>query len=104
MTGANGEAILRLGIGRDHGKSLQPTVKINGINLVVPTDFRGYDQIKGKQFTGRDNYFGVIEIPVPLSALQATNSITVEFSDDGGFVSTAALQVFTSTAAINRSQ
>ena len=104
VTGANGEAILRLGIGRDHGKSLQPTVKINGINLVVPTDFRGYDQIKGKQFTGRDNYFGVIEIPVPLSALQTSNTIAVEFSDDGGFVSTAALQVFTSTAAINRSQ
>ncbi|MEI8665431.1 hypothetical protein P4S81_11985 [Pseudoalteromonas sp. B28] len=41
--GTNGEAILRLGVGRPHGKSLTPTVTVNGNKVAVPTDFRGYD-------------------------------------------------------------
>ena len=104
VVGANGEAVLRLGIGRDHGKSLQPNVMVNGTAVTVPADFRGYDQVNGKVNPGRDNYFGVIEIPVELSALQASNKIKVEFSDTGGFVSTAALQVFNTTTALTRSQ
>ncbi|MCI2283959.1 hypothetical protein L3081_11795 [Colwellia sp. MSW7] len=102
--GTNGEAVLRLGIGRDHGKSLLPTVKVNNTTLTVPADFRGYDQIQGKKYSGRDNYFGVIEIPVPLVTLQTSNTITVNFSDTGGFVSTAALQVFTTSKLLTRSQ
>ena len=104
VVGANGEAILRLGIGRDHGKSLQPTVMVNGTAVTVPVDFRGYDQINGKVFTGRDNYFGVIEIPVAHLALQASNAITVEFSDTGGFVSTASLQIFNTSKAVARTK
>lgn len=92
VKGAQGEAVLRLGIGRDHGKSLQPTVMVNGNTVIVPSDFRGYDQnVNG---TARDNFFGVIEIPVPYAYLQADNEITVEFTDTGGFVSTAAIQAF----------
>lgn len=102
--GDNGEAILRLGIGRDHGKSLTPTVLVNTTEVSVPVDFRGYDQEMGNVNRGRDNYFGVIEIPVSLSALQADNTITVTFSDTGGFVSTAALQVFNTSRALSRSK
>ncbi|WP_370980161.1 agarase [Agaribacterium sp. ZY112] len=101
--GANGEAVLRLGIGRDHGKSLTPTVMVNTTEVTVPTDFRGYDQITGDVNPGRDNFFGVIEIPVPLSALTEDNTVTIEFDDDGGYVSTAALQVFNTSKELPRS-
>lgn len=102
IIGSSGEAILRLGIGREHGKSLSPTVMVNTTAVVVPADFRGYDQVNGKVHSGRDSYFGVIEIPVSLSALEASNTITVEFPDAGGFVSTAALQVFTTSNTLIR--
>ena len=90
--GSAGEATLRLGIGREHGKSLQPIVKINGNEIAVPVDFRGYDQnLAGN---GRANFFGILEIPVPYEYLQLNNTVTVEFGDTGGFVSTAAIQAF----------
>ncbi|MBU2872065.1 cellulase family glycosylhydrolase [Colwellia sp. E2M01] len=104
VVGANGEATLRLGIGRDHGKSLQPIVTVNSTQVAVPSDFKGYDQKQGDVMKGRDNYFGVIEIPVPLTALEASNVITIEFPDAGGFVTTAALQVFTTSAALTRTK
>lgn len=100
--GIEGEAILRLGIGRDHGKSLTPTVMLNNTALTVPVDFRGYDQKTGNIYPGRDNYFGVIEIPVKLSTLQEDNTISIEFSDTGGFVLTAALQVFNTSKPLTR--
>ncbi|QEY12856.1 agarase [Cellvibrio sp. KY-YJ-3] len=89
---AFGEATLRLGIGRDHGKSLQPKVTINGTEVTVPKDYRGYDQYH--QGKGRENFFGVIEIPVPYSILKANNQIEVTFADDGGHISSAALRAF----------
>lgn len=95
-----GEAVLRLGIGRDHGLSLQPTVTVNGTTVVVPTDYRGYDQYHNG--TGRPNFYGVIEIPVPYSALQTSNTVTVNFPDATGFVTTAALQVFNTSIALSR--
>ncbi|AWB65783.1 hypothetical protein C2869_04725 [Saccharobesus litoralis] len=101
--GSQGEAILRLAIGRDHGKSLLPTVKVNDTAVTVPSDFRGYDQTKGKVHTGRDNFFGAIEIPVPYSALQGSNKIKIEFNDDGGYVASAAMQVFNTSKALARS-
>lgn len=102
VTATNGEAILRLGIGRDHGKSLLPRVMVNGTEVSVPADFKGYDQVQGKTNPGRDNYFGVIEVPVALSTLQENNTISIEFSDAGGFISTVALQVFSTSTAIER--
>ena len=58
-----GELVLRLGIGRDHpatnGTFIFPRVYFNDTELVVPTDWRGYDQ------KTRDRFFGVLEIPVP---------------------------------------
>ncbi|WP_066965761.1 agarase [Microbulbifer sp. Q7] len=96
----NGEAVLRLGIGRDHGKSLTPMVTVNGNAVTVPEDYQGYDQYyDGK---GRAQFFGVLEVPVDLEYLNEDNSVEVVFDDDGGFVSTATLQVFNSSAALTR--
>ena len=83
-----GEVVLRLGIGRAHGLSLQPTLMVNGTVVPVPVDFRGYDQLT------RDQFFGVIEIPVDYELLQSNNTVSVQFGDTGGHVSSVALQVF----------
>ena len=84
----NGEAILRLGLGRDHGSSLTPTVTVNGTEVTVPTDYRGYDQ------ADKNRFFGVIEIPVAWNVLATTNNVSVSFPDSGGHVSSAIFQVF----------
>ncbi|MDF7825923.1 hypothetical protein P4B35_17975 [Pontiellaceae bacterium B12227] len=89
-----GEAVLRIGIGRKHGLSLQPVIHINGKQIPVPTDWRGYDQ------WNRGQFFGVLEIPVPYSLLQEDNSIVVTFPDSGGHVSSVAMQVFGFSADI----
>lgn len=91
-----GEAILRLGIGRNHNLSLTPTVTVNGIEVSVPTDFRGYNQ------NTRDSFFGVIEVPVPYSALQQNNLINLEFPDSSGFVSSMTMQVYESSVKLER--
>ncbi|MDO6803206.1 T9SS type A sorting domain-containing protein [Wenyingzhuangia sp. 1_MG-2023] len=82
-----GEATLRLGIGRAHGKSLKPLLKVNGNDVLVPDNWRGNDQ------SGRDQFFGVLEIPVPYTILSQNNTIAVTFPDAGGNVSSVALQV-----------
>lgn len=93
LTTANfGSATLRLGVGRDHGKSLQPQVTVNGQSVTVPTDYRGYDQYHNGK--GRENFFGVLEIPVPYELLTTNNRIEVSFPDAGGYVSSAALRVY----------
>ena len=98
--GANGEAILRLGVGRAHGLSLTPTVTVNGTAVTVPSDYRGYDQFHNGN--GRDEFFGVLEIPVPWAAIQASNQIDVTFPENGGHVSSIALQIFNQSSAIVR--
>lgn len=85
---ALGEGMLRVGVGRAHGKSLQPVVKVNGTTVCVPEDWRGDDQ------ADRASFFGVLEIPVRNELLQEDNTITVQFEDGGGHVSTVTLQVF----------
>ncbi|MDQ2045389.1 hypothetical protein NRL14_16930 [Pseudoalteromonas sp. 20-92] len=101
--GAQGEAVLRLGIGREHGKSLTPIVNVNNVPVEVPTDFRGYDQKQGKTRNGRASFFGVIEIPVSHDLLQGNNWIRINFDDAGGFITSAALQVVNSSDEITRS-
>ena len=93
-----GEAVLRVGVGRDHGKSLKPTVKINNTTIEVPENWRGNDQ------KGRDSFFGVLEIPVPYNLLVANNTVSVTFSDEGGTVSSLTLQVFNFSKNIDRSE
>ncbi len=83
-----GEALLRIGIGRQHGLSLQPIVKVNGTSINVPSNWRGDNQEK------RERFFGALEIPVDFSLLQTNNTISVEFPDNGGHISTTTLQVF----------
>jgi len=85
---AFGEAVLRLGVGRELGRSLHPTVLVNGVDVPVPTDWRGYDQ------ASRGQFFGVLEIPVPYGLLESSNTISVVFPDSGGNVSSVAMQVF----------
>lgn len=84
-----GEAWLRVGVGRAHGLSLAPDITINGSSLPYSGDvIRGYDQ------KNRDQFFGTLEIPVPLDLLQqGANEVSVSFSDNGGYVSSVILQV-----------
>ncbi|WP_430931245.1 T9SS type A sorting domain-containing protein [Saccharicrinis sp. 156] len=86
--GTYGEAMLRVGVGRDHGKTLKPTITINGKTISVPTNFRGGPQ------TDRDNFFGVLEIPVALADLDTDNEVVVTFPDYGGYISTVTMQVY----------
>ncbi|WP_394495117.1 hypothetical protein [Shewanella sp. ENK2] len=94
-----GEALLRLGLGREHGKSLQPTVTVNGNPISVNPDYRGYDQYNQGQ--GRLQYFGVIEIPIPNTYLDINNDIDVKFEDDGGFITSISMQYFAQSKPLN---
>jgi hypothetical protein len=78
-------ATLRMSIGRTHDKSKSPTVLINGQALSVPANWKGYDQ------ANRDDFFGMIEINVPVESLQANTSVTLEFPDSGGHLSSLVL-------------
>ncbi|WP_010181986.1 T9SS type A sorting domain-containing protein [Aquimarina agarilytica] len=94
---AQGEAVLRLGIGRASDATRVPVITVNGNTIAVPTDYRGDIQ------TDRDNFFGILEIPVPYANLVAgNNEVTVTYSDDGGFVSSLALQTFDFSREVNR--
>ncbi|MFY0598838.1 MAG: T9SS type A sorting domain-containing protein [Cyclobacteriaceae bacterium] len=91
-----GEAVLRIGMGRDHGKSLKPSVMFNGTSIAVPENWKGDDQ------SNRDKFFGVLEIPVPYSLIDIDNEISITFSDDGGHVSSVTMQVFNFSKEIVR--
>nr|WP_010925623.1 T9SS type A sorting domain-containing protein [Microscilla sp. PRE1]AAK62831.1 MS109, putative beta-agarase [Microscilla sp. PRE1] len=95
--GEYGEAVLRVGIGRQHGKSLAPSVLFNGQNIHVPKNFRGDDQ------EDRATFFGVLEIPVSYDLIKQKNEVQITFSDDGGHVSSVAMQVFNFSVPIERS-
>lgn len=97
-TGTYGEAILRLGIGRAHGKSLNPAVTFNGVKIKIPGVHRGDDQ------HDRASFFGVLEIPVPYNLLKSQNQIDVKFDDDGGYISSVALQAFEFSRKMVRSE
>lgn len=94
--GTQGEGILRIGVGRDHGKSLNPTVTFNGTALSLPGNIRGDDQ------ADRDTFFGVMEIAVPYELIQESNQVDISFSDAGGHISSVALQVFDFSRPIER--
>ncbi|MGQ1784863.1 MULTISPECIES: hypothetical protein [unclassified Saccharicrinis] len=84
----NGEATLCLGVGRDHGQSLTPDVKINRKKVVVKGDVvRGYDQHIRKRF------FCVLELLVNMEDLKTgDNKVEVTFPDNGGHITSAILQ------------
>ncbi|WP_068473589.1 hypothetical protein [Saccharicrinis aurantiacus] len=100
---ANGELVLRLGMGREHpgenASFVYPEVYFNGTKINVPTDWRGDDQ------STRARFFGVLEIPVPYHLLDDTLSsqkVEVQFSNTGGFISSAVLQKFDFSKDLNR--
>ncbi len=87
VTTGSGFATIRMSIGRKHNVSKKPIIKVNGINVIVPDNWKGYDQ------ANRDDFFGMIEIPFSTSLLQENNIVTVSFPDSGGRVSSLILSV-----------
>ncbi|TRX48004.1 carbohydrate-binding protein [Fulvivirga sp. M361] len=87
VTTGSGFAKLRMGIGRKHNRSKAPIVKVNGTTVAVPGNWKGYDQ------ANRTDFFGAIEIPVPANLVQANNTVTVEFPDTGGKLSSLVLEM-----------
>ncbi len=85
---------LRIGIGRVHGKELYPMVKLNGTVMTTPTTYAGDAQ------TIRDSFFGLLEISIPEDQLQTNNTLELLFSDSGGFVSSAAIQIYNPSTKI----
>jgi hypothetical protein len=82
-----GTATLRLGIGREQGKSLKPVVRLASKALDVPTNWAGGDQ------SGRNSFLGMIEVPVPMELVTANPAFEIVFPDSGGKVASAVLQV-----------
>ena len=84
----SGEAVLRIGVGRDHNSSLTPVIRINGTQVDSPVEYRGDDQLD------RDRFFGVLEVKVPYNLIQENNTVDITFPDNGGHISSLAMQVF----------
>jgi agarase len=84
---ARGMAVLRVGLGRDHGRSLRPLVRFNGRKLDVPSGFKGRSQADRKRF------FGVLEIPIATSLLKPDNQVSIRFPDATGHLSSLSLVV-----------
>lgn len=82
-----GYATLRMSIGRKHNVSKKPSVSVNGKAVTVPDNWKGYDQ------ANREDFFGMIEIPVPISYLTEKSTVSVTFPDNGGHVAAMILQV-----------
>ncbi|AUP80577.1 T9SS type A sorting domain-containing protein [Flavivirga eckloniae] len=96
VTTGDGYATLRMSIGRKHNVSKQPIVKVNGQNIPMPVNWRGYDQV------GRDDFFGMIDIPFPANVLNTNNEVSIEFPDSGGRISSLILTVEKFDTAKNR--
>ncbi|NME69697.1 T9SS type A sorting domain-containing protein [Flammeovirga aprica] len=93
----NGEAKLRIGLGRAHGLSLKPTVKVNGQAVDVPQNIQGDLQ------TQRRSFFGVIEIPLDYETLEESNTVSIQFPDNGGHISSVNMRVYNFSLPIERS-
>lgn len=87
LVGSSGYAMLAMSIGRKHDRSKSPTVIVNGISIPVPSNWKGYNQID------RDDFFGTIEIPVPIDVIQENNSVSITFEDSNGHLSSLVLNV-----------
>jgi hypothetical protein len=84
---ATGEAVLKMSLGRPISRSKKPIVTVNGSPVVVPDNWKGYDQ--GNMV----DFFGTIDIPVPFNLIKASNVVKVKFPDSGGRVSSLILSV-----------
>ncbi|SFB97565.1 Ricin-type beta-trefoil lectin domain-containing protein [Microbulbifer thermotolerans] len=84
---SEGTSVLKLSVGRKHGMSLKPVVKVNGHTVGVPNNWMGGDQ------ASRNDFFGSLHIPVNNDILKSNNTISVTFPDTGGRVSSVVLKV-----------
>ena len=101
LVGNSGYAMLAMSIGRKHDRSKSPTVIVNGVSIPVPSNWKGYNQID------RNDFFGTIEIPVPIGVVQESNSVSITFEDSNGHLSSLVLNVATydsSLLGINSSE
>ncbi|MFC2111631.1 carboxypeptidase regulatory-like domain-containing protein [Bacteroidota bacterium] len=96
--GTFGEAVLRIGLGRDFGKSLKPLLTFNDSIIDYPLDFRFYEAGTW------DRFFGVVEVPLPYSLLTDSNRVSMTFEDEGGHISSLALQTFNMSREVLRSE
>jgi hypothetical protein len=87
LVGNSGYAMLAMSIGRKHDRSKSPTVIVNGVSIPVPSSWKGYNQ------TNRDDFFGTIEIPIPIDVIQESNSVSITFEDSNGHLSSLVLNV-----------
>ena len=78
LTGDSGFATLSMSIGRKHDRSKSPNIIVNGVSINVPSNWKGYDQSE------RDDFFGTIEIPVPIGIIQENNTVSITFDDSDG--------------------
>ncbi|MGC6424723.1 MAG: TIM barrel protein [Lentimonas sp.] len=90
----NGEALLRVGFGREKPLSRQPTITFNGVELTVPTNYRGSEQAI------RPDFFGMLEITVPYDLVQADNVVNITFPDSGGRVSSVTMKHFSTAEKV----
>ena len=89
LTGNSGFASLSMSIGRKHDRSKSPDIVFNGVSINVPSNWKGYDQID------RNDFFGTIEIPVPIDIIQENNAVSITFDDSNGHLSSLVLTVET---------
>jgi hypothetical protein len=87
LINATGEAILKMSLGRPTSKSKKPIVTVNGTLVVVPDNWKGYDQ------SNMTDFFGTVDIPVPFNLIQATNEVKIKFPDSDGRVSSLILSI-----------
>jgi len=87
LTGNSGFASLSMSIGRKHDRSKSPNIIVNGVSINVPSNWKGYDQIE------RNDFFGTIEIPVPIGIIQENNTVSITFDDSDGHLSSLILTV-----------
>ncbi|MBX2874878.1 MAG: T9SS type A sorting domain-containing protein [Saprospiraceae bacterium] len=87
VSAGEGFVNLRMSIGRKHNRSKTPEIRVNGQLIATPTNWAGYDQ------ADRDDFFGMIEIPVPAEHLQTNNTVSIKFPDSGGHISSLILEV-----------
>ncbi len=96
--GDYGYGVFRISVGRDHDRSLNPLIRLNGTDIRSPQDFPGDDQAT------RANFFGMLEVTVSNFLIEESNEIEVIFGDSGGFVSSVTLEVFSSSHSLKGEQ
>lgn len=82
-------AVLKIGIARPSDMSINPILKVDGKIYPFPTDWKGYDQ-KSRTSEG---FFGVVDVEIDAADLSQRSIISLEFSTDGGTISTVGVDV-----------